>query len=91
MRKPRQDEIDDLVLEICFNEYNINPLNRKHQQEFSNIQENVANANIVVFDDYITDGPGYAGRVMLVLWSGSPSFVSSYIWVNNKIEKVEVE
>src|SRR5947209_6231750 len=33
-----------------------------------------------VFDGYITDGPGYAGRVMVVTWSGSPSFTDTYIW-----------
>ncbi len=33
-----------------------------------------------VFDNYITDGPGYAGRVMVVVWSGAPEFTETYIW-----------
>jgi hypothetical protein len=33
-----------------------------------------------VFDDYITGGPGYAGKVMVVVWDGSPSFTETYYW-----------
>ena len=35
---------------------------------------------IGVFDDYITDGPGYAGRVMFVVWPGSPSMFHVFTW-----------
>jgi hypothetical protein len=31
------------------------------------------NAYIAVFDSYITTSPGYAGKVMLVLWDDKPS------------------
>lgn len=30
-------------------------------------------AYIAVFDNYMTDSPGYAGKVMLVLWDDKPS------------------
>ncbi len=52
---------------------------------------------ITVFDDYITDGPGYAGRVMVVVWGGSPSFTETFIWESEefrgekKLTKVEIE
>ena len=31
------------------------------------------NAYIALFDSYITTSPGYAGKVMLVLWDDKPS------------------
>ncbi len=33
-----------------------------------------------VFDNYITDSPGYSGKVMVVVWSGAPEFTETYIW-----------
>jgi hypothetical protein len=33
-----------------------------------------------IFDNYITDGPEYSGRVMVVVWSGAPEFTETYIW-----------
>jgi len=35
---------------------------------------------IAVFDDYITDCPGYAGRVMSVLWGAAPDTCSVFTW-----------
>lgn len=52
---------------------------------------------IVVFDDYCTDGPGYAGKLMVVVWGGSPSFTETFIWQGEnfhaprKLTKVEIE
>jgi hypothetical protein len=35
---------------------------------------------IAVFDHYITDCPGYAGRMMMVVWPGSPSMYEVFTW-----------
>mgnify|MGYP000858266118 CR=1 FL=1 len=35
---------------------------------------------IAVFDDYITDGPCYAGSIMLVVWSSAPDYYQAYTW-----------
>ena len=35
---------------------------------------------IGVFDNYITDGPGYTGRVMFVVWPGSPNMFDVFTW-----------
>lgn len=40
----------------------------------------IQGAAIAVFDNYITDGPGYAGKLMVVVWPGSPDEVSAYTW-----------
>lgn len=34
---------------------------------------------IAVFDDYITDCPGYAGKVIVVVWGAGPDTVSLFI------------
>lgn len=43
----------------------------------------VSAARIIVFEKYITDGPGYRGNVAIVLHPGSPDFIESFIWTNN--------
>lgn len=43
-------------------------------QAFADLQE----ASLVVFDHYMTDGPGYIGRVAVVVWNGSPGFVDTF-------------
>lgn len=48
-------------------------------------------AAIAVFDDYITGGPGYAGKLMMVVWDGSPSFYEVYTWRDGSIEHVAKE
>jgi hypothetical protein len=37
-------------------------------------------ARVAVFDHFISDGPGYTGRVALVLHSGGPECVDVVIW-----------
>jgi hypothetical protein len=37
-------------------------------------------ASVAVYDHYITDGPGYVGKVMSVVWSGSPTFFDVFTW-----------
>lgn len=45
----------------------------------------IQDCSAAVFDEYITDCPGYAGKIMSVIWSGSPSFFDVYIWENGEI------
>ncbi|SRR6266568_1255463 len=50
-------------------------------------------AYIAVFDGYSTGGPGYVGKVMVVVWDGGPYQTETYSWhpVTKKIERdVEV-
>jgi hypothetical protein len=46
----------------------------------------IENAWLAVWDHYITDGPGYAGKVLAVVWAGAPSFVQSYTWSKERQE-----
>ena len=48
------------------------------RQTFNGLIEDAA---IAVFDHYITDGPVYSGKVMMVVWSGAPERHEVFIWV----------
>lgn len=95
MRVPTYDEWEQLVAFQVDRVYK-DPKQEDWEQE----RENVKNIWACVFEDYITDGPGYAGRVMVVVWGGSPSFTETFIWQRYpqnggysepKLTKVEVE
>lgn len=43
-------------------------------------RELVAGAWVAVFDNYMPDGPGYCGKVALVLWSGGVDLVETFVF-----------
>jgi hypothetical protein len=47
------------------------------------------NAYIAVYDEYCTGCPGYFGKLMSVVWDGSPSTYDVFIWSDDKMEQVE--
>ena len=47
----------------------------------------VEGAYIAVFDNYMADCPGYAGKLLSVVWSGSPDIHEVYTWENNRLRK----
>lgn len=54
------------------------------QEEFftdaGQLKAKIESAAIAVFDDYISDVPGYVGKVMLLVWPGGPNFRAAFIW-----------
>ena len=52
--------------------------NQGHEEDTAT--ELVETACVAVFDDYASDGPGYAGKLMTVVWGGGPSFFDVFIW-----------
>jgi hypothetical protein len=48
----------------------------------------VENASIAVFPYYITDCPGYSGKVMCVIWSDCYSYYQLFIWVGEEMRFV---
>ena len=40
------------------------------------------------FDYYITDSPGYTGRVIVAIWPAAPEAIESFIYRAGKLEKV---
>jgi hypothetical protein len=45
------------------------------------------NAYVSVFDNYVTGGPGYVGKVMSVIWDGSPTTFNVFTWPRGKMEE----
>ncbi len=43
---------------------------------------------ITVFDTYITDGPGYAGRLMYLIWGGTPECCDVFVWHGKELVHV---
>src|SRR4051794_1044439 len=48
------------------------------ENERQNIEGFVENASIAVFDSYITSSPGYSGKLMVIIYQGSPEMTEMY-------------
>jgi hypothetical protein len=75
-RAPTAEEKNELLEFVIAHRYLGEPSAQERAEEAVSIESNA----IAVFDDYITDGPGYAGKVMVVVWGGSPAFTQTFIW-----------
>lgn len=76
-RKPTEAEKKELLEFVIANKYLKAPTAEERQDEADTIEDN---AYIAVFDDYVTCSPGYAGKVMVIVWDGSPSFTQTFTW-----------
>src|SRR5947207_8793908 len=86
-RKPTKQEVEQLI--ACeAQEMDEKPTADELAEARETIAGWVADAAISVFDDYVTDSPGYNGEVLVVVWPGSPAMTSTYIWEPEKIVKV---
>jgi hypothetical protein len=76
-RKPTEEEYQQLF-SLLWEQQGM-PSDPEEKQD---LMASIKGAAIAVFDDYITDGPGYAGKVMVmvVVWTGSPTFYEAYTW-----------
>jgi hypothetical protein len=45
---------------------------------------------VAVFDDYITDSVGYAGRVMVVVWGDSPTMYEAFTFDSTPGQELKV-
>lgn len=45
-------------------------------------------AYVAVYDDYVTDCPGYRGKLMSVVWDGSPDCFDVFIWSDDSIVRI---
>ena len=57
--------------------------------DLENISGFIENSAIAVFDDYITVCPGYAGKVMMVVWEAGPAVFDVYTWRDGQIKQQE--
>lgn len=83
-RKPTEEEKKELVIYILFKDYGKYSVSEEDKET---IEGHVESAAIAVFDHYMTDSPGYAGKVMVVVWPGSPGMTQTFIWNREEIER----
>jgi hypothetical protein len=76
-RIPTKEEKIELV------EYLLKHDLKNDENERVNIEGFVESAAIAVFDNYITSSPGYSGKLMVVVYDGSPEMTETYTWVKD--------
>jgi hypothetical protein len=54
-------------------------------EEIDNLKGLIARACIAIFDDYAADGPGYGGKLMIVVWPSKPDLYEVFIWKNEQL------
>ena|SRR5579872_785964 len=84
-RKPTEEEKKELLECLIEEKYTYPPSKEEREDDAGSIE----NASIAVFDHYTTDSPGYQGKVMVVVWSGSPTFTETYTWESPFLEGEE--
>ena len=82
LRKPNQEEITQLVRYLQ---------NLYAYGDDEDAEHLTRNAYIAVFDKYITGGPGYCGKLMMVVWDGCPSQYEVFIWEKGELTHVDQE
>ena len=84
-RKPTPEEKAELAA------LNAQQNSTENSSEQSEIWTSIVDyAYIAVFDDYVTGCPGWAGKLMVVIFDGSPCEYQVYLWgLEGKLEQVE--
>src|SRR5690348_17130603 len=73
-RKPTTEEKNELVAFLLTQDY------ANDENERENVAGYVYNAAIAVFDNYVTGSPGYAGKLMVVVYDGGAYQTETYTW-----------
>jgi hypothetical protein len=82
-REPNREEKHELTV------YSAHQMvSQPTDHELTECQALVERAYVAVFDDYVTDSPGYAGRVMVVVWAGGPEYAETFIWQDGQLTPV---
>jgi hypothetical protein len=80
-RKPIQQEICQLA----------SYLHNKggYGKDFEEAKAKVEETCVAVFDDYVTDCPGYAGKLMMVVWGAGPELYEVFVWRGGEITRID--
>ena len=91
-RKPTEQEKKQLVEFILRDEdlemFDIGNIDPERKAE---IEEAVKDAAIAVFDNYITDSVGYAGKIMVVVWPSAPEHTRTFTWYRDSTREYLAE
>ena len=80
-RAPTRTELEALAV----------PVARFNQIDCEDALAELECAKVAVFDNYCSDGPGYCGRVALVLWGGGPECTQTFVLDRNVPGEVPVQ
>ena len=69
VRSPTEDEIDALVAYFRDRGYSAERVSHMVNAQY-----------MVVREDYITGGPGYAGKILLMVAEATPSYYTAFRW-----------
>jgi len=83
-RKPTETEKSDLAYWVA--ERMDSPAT---DEDLEQAQGFVYNAYIAVFDNFVSECPGFFGKVMIVIWAPGPSMYEAFIWRNDKLVKLD--
>ena len=78
IRKPTSKELEQLKEFI----------NKKTGQDMAEAEELIRNYYFVVIEDYISDCPGYRGKLLFAVY-GAPEFHGLYGWDDGKLIRIE--
>ena len=81
-RLPTETEQRELA-ELTLTDKNEEPTSENIAEELQHVEA----AYIAVFDNYMTDCPGYTGKLMVVVWGGSPDIHEVFTWEDNRLRK----
>ena len=76
MREPTKAELSDLKGYLH--------LEAIHDLTYDEVEAYVSEATIGVFDGYVSETPGYAGKLMVVVWA-YPEMYELYKWDEQKM------
>jgi len=79
-RKPNQEEITQLAGYVH--------LKCKWTETLEEARLWIKDTCVAVFDHYMSDCPGYAGKLMMVVWGAGPASYMVFIWIAGALTRV---
>ena len=76
-RKPTSEEYQSLAKAM-----NLQSFGHEEDSEESDTLLYISGLCIAIFDNYVTDCPGWCGKIAIIVYGGDPSFYHLYRYVN---------
>ena len=80
-------ELEQLAVACAVDKYKENHL--LTEADVQEERDGLSQAGVSVIEEYTTDSPGYQGTVYVVVWSGGPEIVTTYIIEKGRTVRAE--
>lgn len=84
-RVPNAEEIEQLTVYVLEEQTDV-PVSEEVEEARGLVEQ----AYIAVFDHYMTSSPGYAGKVMVLVWDGGPDLCEMFLWRGDELVRVGI-